>query len=164
MCQGVSQSQAWSWSHFGPLVHTHDEAFGHREMHCRLAGSLATCGVMAGAGAGSRAGQEREMQLDPTIPDWLLMGFLPSSSSSGTPVVLIGARAATWCWGQCNCKSGKESIEVGCPVTSKVGDRSQNSCTQNNKKLLIFLLTVSQIHSYLRIPIVSICIGAVHRP
>lgn len=65
----VSQSRAWSWSHFGPLVHIHDEAFGHREMHCPLSESFSTCIVMAGAGAGSRAGWEREMQLDPNIPD-----------------------------------------------------------------------------------------------
>lgn len=52
-----------------PLVHIHDAAFGHREVHCPLPGSFTTCSVVAGAGAGSRAGQEREMQVDPNVPD-----------------------------------------------------------------------------------------------
>lgn len=39
-------------------------------------------------------GGEPAGQLSSTIQDWLLMGFLHSSSSSGSPVMPLGARAA----------------------------------------------------------------------
>lgn len=115
-----------------------------------------------------RAG-EPARQLGPIIWDWLLVGFLPGSSSSGTPVMPIRAPAAgclCLALGSMWLPKWKESIEVGCPAPSKVGDRIQNSCTQNKKKLLTFPLAVSQFPSYLRrrrAPVASVRIGAAHR-
>lgn len=63
-------------------------------------------------------------QLGLTIPDWLLMGLLPGSTSSGTPTTPAGVQAACCLCqhqSQCGCKSGKESTRVGCTAPSKDG-------------------------------------------
>lgn len=169
----------------------HDVALGHRETCCPLPGSFATRSVMAGArgrqpgwagegagvqgpsaaGDGSRPGScagQPARQLSPTIPYWLLMGF-PARF-----LLLWYPHDACWSPG-CLCLvpesmwlqkwKGKHHGRMPGALES-CGGQSLNSCIQNHKKLLTFLLTVCQFPSYPRrrkSPIRSICIGAEHR-